>query len=245
MRDPVNPAVEAVSAFFPCYNDAPTIGGLVETVATSLDKLGVDYEVIVVDDASSDSSPEVIAATKARVPQLRSMRHPYNRGYGGALMSGFSTAKKQWVFYTDGDGQYDPAELELLVKEARDDVDVVQGYKMSRSDPLSRKLAGFLYKRTTRWMFNLQIRDVDCDFRLIRRETLEQIQLFHTSGVICVELVRKLQDAGARFVEVPVSHLPRSHGRSQFFNPRSIVRAVGGLLMLRVELTIERHRGAW
>jgi glycosyltransferase involved in cell wall biosynthesis len=160
-------------------------------------------------------------------------------------MSGFATARKQWVFYTDGDGQYDPSELELLVKEARDDVDVVQGYKTSRSDSLGRKVVGFLYQRTTRKLFALRIRDVDCDFRLIRREVLERVQLFHTSGVICVEMVRKLQDAGARFVEVPVSHHHREHGHSQFFNPRSVVRALGGLMMLRVELTIERHRGAW
>ena len=240
-----NPAVEAVSAFFPCYNDAPTIGGLVETVAATMDELGLDYEVIVIDDSSSDESPQVLEATGERVPQLRVVRHPFNRGYGGALISGFNTARKQWVFYTDGDGQYDPSELELLIKEARDDVDVVQGYKTSRSDPLSRKIVGFVYQRTARRLFELRIRDVDCDFRLIRREALERIQLFHTSGVICVELVRKLQDAGARFVEVPISHHPRLHGHSQFFNPRSVVRALGGLMMLRLELFLERHRGEW
>ena len=241
----LNPAVGEVSAFFPCYNDAPTIGTLVETVAATLERMGVDYDVTVVDDASTDRSPEILDRLKDRVPQLRVVRHPSNRGYGGALLSGFAKARRQWVFYTDGDGQYDPAEIELLIKEATDDVDVVQGYKIARSDPLSRKIAGRLYQRTASWIFGLQIRDVDCDFRLIRREALEQVQLFHTSGVICVELVRKLQDAGARFVEVPISPYPRLHGTSQFFNPRSIARALGGLLMLRLELVLERHRGRW
>ncbi|MEW6155577.1 MAG: glycosyltransferase family 2 protein [Actinomycetota bacterium] len=242
----MNPAVGSLSAFFPCYNDAPTIGGLVKTVATTIEQLGIaDFEVIVVDDASTDTSPEVLEATALEVPQLRVVRHPFNRGYGGALISGFNTARKQWVFYTDGDGQYDAAELALLVEAATDDVDVVQGWKKSRSDPLSRKIVGWTYQRTVRRLFRLQVRDVDCDFRLIRREALERAQLFHTSGVICVELVRKLQDNGASFVEVPVSHHPRRHGHSQFFNPRSVARALGGLLMLRLELFLERHRGKW
>ena len=104
---------------------------------------------------------------------------------------------------------------------------------------------GRLYHCVASRLFALKVRDVDCDFRLIRRDVLEQVQLFHTSGVICVEMVRKLQDAGARFVEVPVNHYPRVHGQSQFFNPRSIARALGGLMMLRAELTLERHRGRW
>ncbi len=241
----MNPAVREVSAFFPCYNDAPTIGALVESVSSTLERLGVEYEVIVVDDASTDRSPEVLEQLQAGMPWLRVVRHPYNRGYGGALLSGFAKARRQWVFYTDGDGQYDPTEVELLIKEATDDVDVVQGYKVSRSDPLSRRIVGRLYHRVASWLFALQLRDVDCDFRLIRRDVLEQVQLFHTSGVICVEMVRKLQDVGARFVEVPVTHYPRLHGSSQFFNPRSIVRALGGLMMLRLELTLERHRGKW
>ncbi|MDQ3979397.1 MAG: glycosyltransferase family 2 protein [Actinomycetota bacterium] len=237
--------MKEVSAFFPCYNDAPTIAALIESVSSTLERLGVEYEVIVVDDASTDRSPEVLEQLQARMPWLRVVRHPFNRGYGGALLSGFAKARRQWVFYTDGDGQYDPTEVELLIKEATDDVDVVQGYKVSRSDPLSRKIVGRLYHRVASWMFALQLRDVDCDFRLIRRDVLEQVQLFHTSGVICVEMVRKLHDVGARFVEVPVSHHPRLHGTSQFFNPRSIVRALGGLMMLRLELTLERHRGKW
>src|SRR5262249_38664466 len=150
-------------------------------------------------------------------PLLRVVTHDQNRGYGAALLSGFAASTKQWVFYTDGDGQFDPAELEALVARASDDVDVVQGFKLSRADTLFRTVVGRIYHRGVAFMFALHVRDTDCDFRLIRREALDRIELVHTSGVICVELVRKLQDSGARFVEVGVHHYERRYGRSRFF----------------------------
>jgi glycosyltransferase involved in cell wall biosynthesis len=242
---PVNPAVEAISAFFPCYNDAYSIETVVRAVYGTLERLGVDFEVIVINDASTDHSGDVLDALTEHLPLLRVVHHEYNRGYGGAILSGFATARKQWVFYTDGDGQYDPTELELLVKEVTDDVDVVQGFKIHRGDGPARAAIGWLYHQGVKRLFALGVRDTDCDFRLIRRAVLERVQLFHTSGVICVEMVRKLQDVGARFVEVPVHHYPRMHGRSQFLTVKRVVRAMGGLLMLRVELWLERHRTAW
>ncbi len=239
---PVNPAVESISAFFPCYNDAYSIGSVVRAAYATLEKLGVDFEVIVIDDASTDHSRDVLEELKGELPRLRTVHHEFNRGYGGAILSGFATARKQWVFYTDGDGQYDPTELELLVKEATDQIDVVQGFKIHRGDGVVRAVVGWLYHQGVSRLFGLGVRDTDCDFRLIRRALLERVQLFHTSGVICVEMVRKLQDAGGRFVEVPVHHYPRLHGRSQFLTVKRVTRALGGLLLLRVELWLERHR---
>ncbi|TMK55468.1 MAG: glycosyltransferase, partial [Actinobacteria bacterium] len=141
---------------------------------------------------------------------------------GGALQSGFAQATRDWVFYTDGDGQYHAGELEQLLDQVDDDVDVVQGYKLSRADNLVRRIIGRVYHRCVARLFGLQIRDTDCDFRLIRRAKLDQITLEETSGVICVELVRKLQDVNAQFVEVGVHHYPRLSGRSRFFTPRNI-----------------------
>ena len=238
----MNPAVEAISVFFPCYNDEPSIGRMVEVAVATLARVGVtDAEIIVVNDGSTDGSAAVLAELAEREPLLRIVTHQLNRGYGGALLSGFGAATRQWVFYTDGDGQFDPAELELLVQHASDDVDVVQGFKIRRADGPLRTVIGRVYHRFVSFFFGLKIRDTDCDFRLIRHATLDRVQLVHTTGVICVELVRKLQDAGARFTEVGVHHYRRVHGKSEFFRVGAIVRTLWGLAGLWVQLVVLRR----
>jgi len=240
--DPLNRAVEAVSVFFPCYNDEATIAWMVEVAVATLGRIGVDdAEVIVVNDGSSDRSAAILEELMTREPLLRVVTHEQNRGYGGALLSGFAASKKQWVFYTDGDGQFDPAELELLVQRASDDVDVVQGYKLRRADGVLRAVIGRVYHRFVKLMFGLRIRDTDCDFRLIRRDALDRVTLVHTTGVICVELVRKLQDAGARFTEVGVHHYRRVHGTSEFFRVGAIARTLRDLAGLWVQLVVLRR----
>jgi glycosyltransferase involved in cell wall biosynthesis len=240
--DPLNRAVEAVSVFFPCYNDEATIAWMVEVAVATLGRIGVDdAEVIVVNDGSSDRSAAILEELMTREPRLRVVTHEQNRGYGGALLSGFAASKKQWVFYTDGDGQFDPAELELLAQRASDDVDVVQGYKLRRADGVLRAVIGRVYHRFVKLMFGLRIRDTDCDFRLIRRNALDRVTLVHTTGVICVELVRKLQDAGARFTEVGVHHYRRVHGTSEFFRVGAIARTLRDLAGLWVQLVVLRR----
>lgn len=234
----MNPAVESISAFFPCYNDEATIASMVQLAFVTIDKVGVDGEVIVIDDGSTDSSPHVLKELLDEHPRLRVVTHEHNRGYGGALLSGFAAATKQWVFYTDGDAQFDPAELELLVARAGPEIDVVQGYKLSRADNLARRIIGRVYHRFVAFAFRLEIRDTDCDFRLIRKAALDRVTLKHSSGVICVELVRKLQDSGARFVEVPIHHYPRLHGQSQFFRLSAVVRSLWDLAGLWVRLVL-------
>jgi len=228
----VNPAVESISAFFPCYNDEATIASMVNLAFVTIDRVGADGEVIVIDDGSTDDSPHVLKELSDEHPRLRVVTHERNRGYGGALRSGFASAMQQWVFYTDGDAQFDPAELELLVAKAGPDVDVVQGYKIRRADNLARRIIGRVYHRFVAFMFGLKIRDTDCDFRLIRSSMLDRITLEHSSGVICVELVKKLQDAGARFVEVPIHHYPRLHGQSQFFHLSAVAGSLWDLAVL-------------
>jgi glycosyltransferase involved in cell wall biosynthesis len=210
-----------VSIVLPAYNDARTISSMVYEADRVVRELTDDYEIIVVNDGSSDGTQDVLVNLAQQQPRLRLVQHARNRGYGGALRSGFRHAEKELIFYTDGDAQYDPSELKLLWARLSDG-DLVQGYKIARHDPAYRIVIGVVYQYMIRIAFNLRIRDPDCDFRLIRRTVLEKIGLTRDSGAICVELVKKTDNAGFRIVEVPIQHHPRPHGSSQFFSFRHI-----------------------
>ena len=235
---PRNPAVQSVSAFFPCYNDELSISTMVTDARAALATRVDDFEIIVVDDGSADGSLQVLESLRDTVPELRIVRHETNRGYGGALISGFAASTRQWTFYTDGDAQYNASELVRCIDAATADVDVVQGWKIGRGDPLYRKVIGRTYHHAVRLLFRLKVRDTDCDFRLIRRSLLERVELTSTSGVICVEMMRKFDRAGARFVEVGVSHHPRPYGRSQFFKVRALTRSARQLVELWWNLVV-------
>lgn len=230
---------ESISAFFPAYNDGKTIGDLVRKTLGLLPTLTKDYEVIVINDGSSDETAQVLSALQAAYPEhVRVITHPENRGYGGALRSGFAAATKDLVFYTDGDAQYDPLELERLVQKMVPAVGVVNGFKISRNDPWHRVAIGWMYNRFARFIFGIQLRDIDCDFRLIRRELLEELSLRSTSGTICVELVKKLELCPYLVEEVGVSHYPRLHGKSQFFRLQSLASTFFQLVRLYLTLVI-------
>ena len=238
----IDARLSSVSAFFPCFDDSNTIPDLVRKVEASLKRITDDYEIIVVDDGSRDNSRDIVRGMMSQVPGLRLVEHERNRGYGGALRSGFDSAIKDYVFYTDGDGQYDPSEIEVLAKYMRPGVDVVNGFKISRQDPWYRHVVGGAYQLSTRVLFGLPIRDVDCDFRLLRRSVFGRIQLESTNGAICIELVRKLKDSGCRMVEVPVHHYARAYGSSQFFKPKRIARALAGMARWYFRLVILREQ---
>jgi glycosyltransferase involved in cell wall biosynthesis len=235
-------APSGLSVFFPAYNDSGTIASLVIRALDTASRLTPNHEVIVVNDGSTDSTAQILDSLARMYPALRVVTHRENRGYGGALRSGFSTASKEIVFYTDGDAQYDPAEMELLWAKMSSDVDLVNGYKISRSDPLHRVFIGRLYHHIVKTLFGLKVRDVDCDFRMMRRAIFERVRLEKNSGVICLEMMKKIQDAGFRIVEVPVHHYHRAYGRSQFFNFPRIVRTGIDVMKLWVALVVLRNR---
>jgi glycosyltransferase involved in cell wall biosynthesis len=231
-------AKPSISVFFPCYNDAATIGRLVLEAEAVLQTLTDDYEIVVVNDGSRDESAAVLRDLTTRVGRLRVVTHDRNRGYGAALRSGFANTTKDLVFYTDGDGQYDVKELPLLLILLSDDVDFVNGIKMTRQDPAYRVFVGNLHKFVTRWMLWLPVIDVDCDFRLIRRSIVDQLRLTSNSGSICAELVKKAERAGAGFREVSVHHYARESGASQFFTPAKIIKTYIDLARLWIRLII-------
>jgi len=229
----------SISAFFPCYNDGGTIASMVILMDQTLREITNDYEILIIDDGSSDHSRNILKELEKRYDKLRIVFHKQNMGYGGALKTGFSSAKKEWIFYTDGDFQYDVTEITKLISGVKDDIDILNGYKISRSDPLHRVIIGKIYHWTMKLIFDFKLRDVDCDFRLMRRSVFNKINLEHNSGVICVELIKKLQNAGFKFAEVPVHHYFRFYGKSQFFNFKRVFQVGRDLLKLWWKLVIK------
>ena len=229
----------SLSVFFPAYNDAPSLPDLIHKTFAVLEENVEDYEVIVVNDGSQDKTGEVLEELRREfAPRMRVVTHPQNRGYGGALRAGFESATREFVFYTDGDSQYDVAELPRLLALVSPATGLVQGYKLERNDPAHRIWIGNVYNLSARLMFRIRIRDIDCDYRLIRRNLLENLHLTCTSGTICVELVRKLELSGCEVQEIGVHHYPRLYGHSQFFRLRSLATTLVQLVRLWIRLVI-------
>ena len=229
----------SLSVFFPAYNDAPSMPALIRKTFAVLERHVASYEVIVVNDGSQDNTGEVLEELRREfAPHMRVETHESNRGYGGALRTGFNSATREFVFYTDGDSQYDVGELPRLLELVTPSTGLVNGYKLERHDPAHRIWIGAIYNQCARLLFRIKIRDIDCDYRLIRRQLLDRIHLTSTSGTICVELVRKLELSGCQVAEVGVHHYPRLHGKSQFFRLRSLALTFAQLLRLWVRLVI-------
>jgi glycosyltransferase involved in cell wall biosynthesis len=232
-----------LTVFFPAYNDSGTIASLVIAARQAAQRLTPDFEILIINDGSADGTAEIADELARTYPEVRAIHHTRNRGYGGALRSGFREARKDVIFYTDGDAQYDPAELAVLWPELKPGIDMVAGYKLSRSDPWHRIVIGRIYHHTVKLLFGLSVRDVDCDFRLMRRSIFERVHLKHNSGVICLEMMKKIQDAGFRIGEVPVHHYHRAFGRSQFFNFRRLARTAVDVAKLWFELVVFKRGG--
>jgi len=199
--------------------------------------------------------------------RIRIIDHDKNRGYGGALRSGFATASKELIFYTDCDAQYDPRELTLLYNVMESGIAMVNGYKIKRNDPWFRIIAGRVYHYLVKFAFQLPIRDTDCDFRLIRKSVFNpstsfdfaqdksfhsddasseragrgKVKLFENTGTICIELVKKIDYHGFRIVEVPVHHFWRTSGKSQFFNFERLGKTAINLFRLWWKLIVKKE----
>lgn len=232
----------SLTVFYPCYNDGGTIATMIVRAMQVAGTVAEDFEVLVINDGSEDDSALVLEEMQRLYPRnLRIFHEPHPSGYGGVLRKGFARASKEWIFYTDGDAQYDPRQLTLLVQGVIDGVDIVNGYKIKRRDPLHRIWIGLAYQYFVKIAFGLVIRDVDCDFRLMRRSIFDVVQLESKSGTITFEMVKKIQDAGFRFVEIPVHHYYRQYGESQFFNFRRVGRTLLELVRWWWRLVIRRQ----
>jgi glycosyltransferase involved in cell wall biosynthesis len=222
---------DSLSIFMPFYNDAGTVDYMISQAYLYGQRLTTDLEVVAINDGSTDDTLQELERLKATYPDLKIITHQNNKGYGGALISGIENATKNWVFYTDGDAQYHLDDLEALWP-AKNGYDVVNGYKISRSDKKFRKLAGFLYSSFIRRIFKTPINDIDCDYRLMNGDMLRSLDLSCNSGAITIELIKKLQLKGAKFTEVPVHHYNRTYGKSAFFTIANILKTFNDELKL-------------
>jgi len=203
-----------------------------------------DFEIFVINDGSQDDSALILEEMVRLYPgYVRVIHEVRPSGYGGVLRKGFASAEKEWIFYTDGDAQYDPRELIVLVGHLGDNVDMVNGYKITRHDPLHRVWLGIAYQYFVKIVFGLVIRDVDCDYRLIRRSIFDVVTLESQSGTITFEMVKKIQDAGFIINEAPVHHFYRQYGTSQFFNIPRVARTLIDLVIWWWRLVVRKeHR---
>ncbi|MBK8430343.1 MAG: glycosyltransferase family 2 protein [Chloroflexi bacterium] len=232
----------SISAFFPAYNDAGTIPSMVITTLLTLRELTNDYEVIVINDGSKDHTPQVLDELARVYPRRSSHCPPCQKPWlWGRCVRALPASRKIGFFYTDGDAQYDPRELKNLAALVSDEIDFINGWKIERNDPWHRIVIGRMYQYTIKLAFGLKLKDVDCDFRLMRRAVFDKVHLEADSGVICVELMKKVQDAGFRLVETPVHHFHRAYGRSQFFNFRRLWRVAIDLQALWRKLVWQKR----
>lgn len=227
---PIGPV--SISVFFPCYNEEGNVRRVTEQAVRVLEELRADYEVIIVDDGSADATGAIADEMAAGNPGVRVIHHPRNLGYGAALQSGFRSAAKELVFYTDGDGQFDIGEMPALLP-LMEDYDIVSGYRMNRQDNLVRKLGGWTWTRINSAIFSLRIRDVDCAFKLYKRKIFDEITMESTGALIDTEILARAKRKGYRITQRGVHHYPRTAGKQTGASPRVVFRAIKELLRLR------------
>ncbi|MFC1763159.1 glycosyltransferase family 2 protein [Planctomycetota bacterium] len=222
----------SLSVFFPCYNEQANVARVTAGALEVLDATGLDYEIILVNDGSADDTARIVDELAEKHPRVRTVHHQGNQGYGAALQSGFRAAQKSWVFYTDGDGQFDLTDLPPLLKLV-DDCDIVSCYRRQRQDPLVRKLNGWLWTQLVCLVFGMRIRDIDCAFKLYRRHIFDDMPLVSTGALIDAEVLARAHRMGCRILQRPVTHLPRIGGEQTGANLRVILRAFKELWFLR------------
>ena len=228
-------AAAALSLVFPAFNEADNLPVLLETAVKTGDALGVDFEIVVVDDGSLDSSAEVLEQWCARDVRIRAVHHPANQGYGAALRSGLRAARGELVFFSDADLQFDLAEIQNLLLHA-DEFDIVAGYRSPRRDPWIRRGIAWVWGALVQALFDLRIRDIDCAFKIFRREVLDEIPIDSIGAFVNTEILARARSARFRIKQVPVSHRARTQGRQTGAHPRVMVRALVELAELYGDL---------
>ncbi|MHC4692846.1 MAG: glycosyltransferase family 2 protein [Planctomycetota bacterium] len=222
----------SISVFFPCYNEQGNVTNTVRNAIDVLENLKADFEVIIVDDGSHDDTPEIADEIAAKNNRVKVVHHPTNLGYGAALQSGFKAAKKNLVFYTDGDGQFDIREMPTLLP-LMENFDIVCCYRLNRQDPLVRKINGWAWTKLVCFVFGIKIRDIDCAFKLFKTKIFENMELSSTGALIDAEILARAVRKGYSVTQKGVHHYPRTAGAQTGANLKVILRAFKELFKLR------------
>ena len=225
----------SLSVFFPCYNEEGTVESLTLNAVEVASQITADFEVIIVNDGSADRTAEIIDSLAERIEQVKAVHHEVNKGYGAALQSGFRAATKELVFYTDGDGQFDIEELPKLM-ELIDECDIVSGYRINRQEGMLRKLNAFCWGTLVCILFNMRVRDIDCAFKLYKREIFDNIEMHSTGALIDSEILARSIKKGYVIKQIGVRHYPRVTGTSTGAKLSVILRAFKELFKLRKEI---------
>lgn len=221
----------SISVFFPCYNEAANVERVTLKAVGVLEQLDTDYEVIVVDDGSSDGTGDIAERIASENPKVKLVRHEVNQGYGSALQSGFKAASKELVFYADGDGQFDINEMPALLPLI-DECDIVSCYRVGRQDSFIRKLNAKCWGALVNLLFHMRIRDIDCAFKLYKREIFDNIEMSSTGALIDTEILARAIRKGYKIIQRPVKHYPRTAGEQTGANIKVIFRAFKELFKL-------------
>jgi glycosyltransferase involved in cell wall biosynthesis len=235
-RPPLKPL--SLTIFYPCYNEEANVERVTRAAVEVARKLADDFEVLIVNDGSRDRTGEIADRLAAEIPGVRAVHNNPNLGYGGALARGFREAKKSWIFYTDGDGQFDfgeiPQALPLLETH-----DIVSGYRLDRKDPLMRKLNAFAWSTLVNLLFRIGLRDIDCAFKIYPRSFIERIEMKSKGALIDTEMLAKARNLGYSIAQLGVHHYPRTAGQQTGANLKVIARAFKELFKLYRQIKAE------
>ncbi len=224
-----------LSVFFPAYNEENTIKATVDRAVSVIPEVAGDHEIIIVDDGSRDKTPEICDQLAKDNKNVRVVHHQKNLGYGAALKTGFASAKKGLIFFTDGDGQFDISEIKLLLPHINE-ADLVIGYRLKRNDPWHRILFASMLRLAVGILFNVWVKDIDCAFKLMKKEVIKGNELRSDGAIISTELLVRAKRKGFKIKEIGVHHFPRTGGKPTGGNIKVILRAMREILKLYWDL---------
>lgn len=222
----------SLTVFFPAYNEEANVERVTEAALRAVRKVTEDFEIIIVNDGSADRTGELADALAEKYQHVRAVHNQPNLGYGGALQRGFREARKDWIFYTDGDGQFDFEEIPRALELLRDH-DIASGFRLDRKDSRIRKMNAWAWTRLVNLMFHIDVRDIDCAFKIYPREFIERIEMRSTGALIDTEMLAKARRLGYSIGQFGVHHYPREHGEQSGADLGVILRAFRELFVLR------------
>lgn len=223
--------LSSLTIFFPAYNEAANIPHVLKKATTTANLVAKDWEILVINDGSTDKTAARVQSFSKKYPQVKLINHSKNKGYGAALKTGFQSAKKDWIFFSDGDGQFNLAELQRFIPYTTSH-QVIIGYRPKRSEGLGRTINASLWRYLNLIVFRLQVKDIDCAFKLIKRKTIRRLELVSEGAMLSAEILIKLQQSGHPIMEIPISHKPRLSGTPTGANPLVILRAFKEFIIL-------------